>query len=44
MTISKITVKFLGKKESMFRVLDKAGEVLQVFCTQAEAQKWLDEQ
>jgi len=28
----------------MFRVLDKSGDVLQVFSTQTEAQKWLDEQ
>lgn len=41
MTISKITIKFLGKKETLYRALNANGEVLQVFSTQAEAEAWV---
>jgi len=41
MTISKITMKFLGKSSSLFRVLDAAGEVLQVLETKQEAEDWI---
>jgi hypothetical protein len=40
MTINKIKVKFLGKTEMMFQVI-KAGEVVQVLCTEQEAQAWI---
>lgn len=43
MTINKIKVKFLGKTEMMFQVI-KAGEVVQVLCSQQEAQEWIDAQ
>jgi hypothetical protein len=36
-TITKMKIKLLGKTETIFRVLDKDGEVLRVFATQAEA-------
>ena len=42
MIINKITIKFLGKKESMYRVLDDAGEVLQVFMTKEEAEAFIN--
>lgn len=41
MTINKFTIKFLGKKETVFRGLDENGEVVQVFATKAEAEAWL---
>lgn len=43
MTIDKITVKFLGKKETIFRAIQD-GEVVQVFETKAEAEAWVAEQ
>ena len=36
-TITKMKIKLFGKTETIFRVLDKEGEVLGVFLTQAEA-------
>lgn len=41
MTISKMTIKFLGKKETVFRVLDKEGEVVGVFASLEEAKAFL---
>ena len=41
MTISKMTIKFLGKKETVFRVLDKDGEVVSVFASLEEAAAFL---
>lgn len=38
MIIDKITIKFLGKKETFYRILDAQGEVLRVFATKEEAQ------
>lgn len=43
MTINKIKVRFMGKTEMMFQVI-KAGEVVQVLCTEQEAQAWIDAQ
>lgn len=43
MTINKIKVRFMGKTEMMFQVI-KAGEVVQVACTEAEAQAWIGAQ
>lgn len=40
MTISKIKIKFLGKTEFMFRAMS-AGQVVQVFSTQTEAEAWI---
>ena len=37
MTISKMTIKFLGQKCTVYRVLDKDGEVVQVFESLEEA-------
>ena len=42
MTIDKLTIKFMGKKETVFRVLDKDGEVLRCFETETEAQEWIN--
>lgn len=44
MTISKFKMKFLGKTEILFRVLDNNGEVLQVLETEQEAQEWISKQ
>lgn len=41
MTINKIKVRFLGKTEVMFQVC-KGNEVIQVFCTEQEAQAWIE--
>lgn len=41
MTINTFNMKFLGKKITMFRVLDNNGEVLQVLETKEEAQAWI---
>lgn len=38
LTIDKLTIKFLGKKETVYRVLDRAGEVVGVYSTKAEAE------
>lgn len=43
MTINKIKVRYMGKTEMMFQVI-KAGEVVQVLCTEQEAQAWIDAQ
>ena len=42
MTISKMKIKFLGKVGTLYRVLDEAGEVLQVFETQQEAEEFVN--
>lgn len=41
MKVSQIKIKFLGKTEIMFRVLDKSGEVLFVGCDEAECTEWI---
>lgn len=41
MIVTKFTMKFLGKKLTYFRVLDKNGEVLHVACSEPEAIEWL---
>lgn len=41
MTINKIKVRFLGKTEVMFQVC-KGNEVIQVLCTEQEAQAWTE--
>jgi hypothetical protein len=41
MTINKLTIKLFGKKETIFRVLDKDGEVVKVFLTLEEAQAFV---
>lgn len=41
MSINKLTIKFLGKKETVYRVLDKSGEVVQVFCSHEEADAYI---
>ena len=41
MSIDIITIKYMGKKESLFRVIDAEGEVLQVLCTKEEAEEWM---
>lgn len=41
MTISKMTIKFLGKKETIYRALNAKGEVVQVFADKEEAEAWL---
>jgi transposase-like protein len=38
LTIDKLTIKFLGKKETVYRLLDQAGEVVAVYATKAEAE------
>jgi hypothetical protein len=43
MTISPVTVKFLGNKITTFRVM-KDGEPVRVFETKAEAQAWIEAQ
>ena len=37
MTITKLTIKLFGNKETLYRVLDADGEVVQVFSTLEEA-------
>ena len=41
MTINKIKVRFLGKTEVMFQVCN-GNEVVQVLCTEQEAQAWIE--
>lgn len=41
MTITKTTIKFLGNKVTLYRVLDSKGEVLQVLESQEEAAAWI---
>ena len=41
MTIDKITVKLLGQKLSLYRALDKDGEVIKVFETMEEAKAFI---
>ena len=35
-------IKLFGKVENMFQVVDLSGEVLQVLCSQEEAEKWIE--
>ena len=44
MSIDIITIKFMGKKGSLYRVIDADGEVLQVLCTKQEAEEWMESQ
>jgi len=44
MTISKMTIKFLGKKETIYRALNVNGEVVRVFADKEEADAWLSAQ
>lgn len=44
MKVSQIKIKFLGKTEIMFRVLDQSGEVLFVGCDEAECDAWIKAQ
>ena len=44
MSIDIITIKYMGKKESLFRVIDAEGEVLQVLCSKEEAEEWMKSQ
>lgn len=44
MSIDIITIKYMGNKESMFRVIDAEGEVLQVLCSKEEAEEWMKSQ
>ena len=44
MSIDIITIKYIGKKESLFRVIDEEGEVLQVLCSKQEAEEWMKSQ
>lgn len=41
MKVSQIKIKFLGKTEVIFRVLDQAGEVVFVGCDKAECEAWI---
>lgn len=41
MKVSQIKIKFLGKTEIMFRVLDQNGEVLFVGCDKSECEAWI---
>jgi hypothetical protein len=41
MKINEFKIKFLGKTEIMFRVLDARGEVVQVLETRAAAESWI---
>lgn len=43
MTINKIKVRYMGKTEIIFQVC-KDSEVVQVLCTEQEAQAWIDAQ
>lgn len=40
--IDKLTIKFLGKKVTVWRVLDAEGEVVKVACSKDEAQAFID--
>lgn len=42
MTINIIKIKFLGKTAAMYRILNSAGEVLQVFESKAEAEAYIN--
>lgn len=41
MKINPIKIKFLGKTNTLFRVLNAKGEVLQVLETKEEAEAWI---
>ena len=42
MTVQTFKMKFLGKSGVLFRVLDKNGEVVQVFETKEEAEQFVN--
>lgn len=42
MTISPLKIKFLGKTQTIYRVLDQAGEVLFIGETAKECKNWID--
>ena len=39
--INTYSIYVIDKKESLFRVIDAEGEVLQVLCTKEEAEEWM---
>lgn len=41
MKVTAIKIKLFGKTETLFRVLDASGEVLQVLETREEAEAWI---
>lgn len=41
MTINAITIKLFGNKNTVFRVLNATGEVVQVLATKEEAEAWI---
>jgi hypothetical protein len=41
MTITAMTLKLLGKKETVYRVFSQQGELLAVFATRAEAEAFV---
>ena len=41
MTIHTMKIKLFGKIETVYRVLDKAGEVLHVAADKADAEQWI---
>lgn len=44
MTINAITLKLFGTKGTIYRVLDKSGEVVKVCNTREEAEAWMSAQ
>ena len=41
MRVNKFSIKFLGKKVTVYRVLNASGHVLQVCETQESAEQWI---
>ena len=41
MTITAMTIKLFGKKETVFRVFNQTGEIVGVFATKQEAQAFV---
>ena len=41
MRVNKFSIKFFGKKVTVYRVLDARGNVLQVLETQEAAEQWI---
>lgn len=41
MKVTTMKIKFLGKTSTLYRVLDEAGEVLQVLESKEEAEAWI---
>lgn len=41
MKVTALTIKLFGKKETVWRVLDAAGEVVHVAASEADASAWL---